>query len=593
MQRVLSDLGVLLRAQGRLTDADAAYRRALQLDPTLVTALGNLGNLLVDQRRFAKAETVLADAMARAPDQPRLLRSLALCLVGRGEAGRAEALLRQALAIDPDDAEAHETLGALLGQSGRPVEAEGHHRAALANKTQRHRTLSNLAVVLQMQGRHEETETCCREALELRPDYATAHSNLLFALNYRADLPSEAIFAEYRKWDRRHALKLAPRQPEFALDRSAGRRLRVGYVSLDFRQHAVALFAWPMLAADDRSQVELCCYAEVTAPDAVTEKFRSAADHWRSTVGLTDEGMADMIRADRIDVLVGLAGHTAAGRLLVFAHRPAPVQVEHLLGHGYTSGLSAIDAFLADAVLAPPGAEALFSERVIRLPRIPLAYAPPDGMPPVAPLPTVATGCITFRYFGRPERVNETVIAAWARIMRNVPGSRPVLNSRPFGEAAFRALFAGRFAAQGVEQDRLEMTFTEPQSKTWTAYGAVDIALDPFPHNAGTTTIEALWQGVPVVSLAGRPSVGRFGAMILHAVGLDDWVAGDVDGYVARAGAAASDPGALAEMRMALRPQFMASPLHDAAGLARAVAAAYRMLWDEWRTGTQISQAAE
>jgi predicted O-linked N-acetylglucosamine transferase (SPINDLY family) len=348
-----------------------------------------------------------------------------------------------------------------------------------------------------------------------------------------------------------------------------------------------------MLAAHDRTQVELFCYAEVAAPDAVTENFRSIADHWRSTVGLDDGAMADMIRADRIDVLVDLAGHTAAGRLLVFARRPAPIQVEYLLGHGYTSGLSTMDAFLADAVLAPPGAEALFSERVVRLPRIPLAYAPPDGMPTVAPLPALAAGCITFGYFGRPERLNEAVIAAWARIMRDVPGSRLVLNSRPFGEAAFRALFARRFAAQGILHDRLEMIFTEPQSRTWAAYGAIDIALDPFPHNAGTTTIEALWQGVPVVSLAGRPSVGRFGAMILHAVGLDDWVASDVDGYVARAVAAALDPGALAELRMALRPRFMASPLHDAAGLARAVEAAYRTLWDEWRSGTQIAQAAE
>lgn len=590
---VLSDLGVMLRARGRLAEAESAYRRALQLDPAQVQALGNLGNLLVHQRRHREAETVLAEALARAPDQPWLLRCQALCLMGRGAAGRAEALLRQALASDPADAEAHETLGALLGQSGRPVEAETHHRAALAKLKDRHRALSNLAIALQMQGRHSETEACCREALELRPDYATAHSNLLFALNYRADLPAAAIFAEYRNWDRQHALKLAPRQPAFALDRSTGRRLRVGYVSPDFRQHAVALFAWPMLAAHDRTQVESFCYAEVAAPDAVTEKFRSATDHWRSTVGLSDGAMADMIREDRIDVLVDLAGHTAGNRLLVFARKPAPVQVEYLLGHGYTSGLSAMDAFLADAVLAPPGAEGLFSESVIRLPRIPLAYAPPDGMPPVAPLPALAKGCITFGCFGRPERLNEAVIAAWARIMRGVPGSRLVLNSRPFGEAAFRALFAARFAARGIEQDRLEMICTEPQSHTWAAYGGIDIALDPFPHNAGTTTIEALWQGVPVVSLAGRPSVGRFGAMILHAVGLDDWVSTDVDGYVAHAIAAAADLNALAQMRMELRPRFMASALHDATGLARAVEATYRMLWDEWCTGTQIQQAAE
>ena len=200
-----------------------------------------------------------------------------------------------------------------------------------------------------------------------------------------------------------------------------------------------------------------------------------------------------------------------------------------------------MDAFLADAMLAPPGADALFSERLIRLPRIPLAYAPPDAMPEVTPLPATANGFVTFGYFGRTERLNDAVIAAWARILRDVPGARLMLNSLPFREPAFRDLIAARFAAHGVDRDRLELIATSPQPATWAAYGGIDIALDPFPHNAGTTTIEALWQGVPVVSLAGRPSVGRFGAMILHAVGMDDWVSADTDGYVACALAAATD----------------------------------------------------
>ena len=239
-----------------------------------------------------------------------------------------------------------------------------------------------------------------------------------------------------------------------------------------------------------------------------------------------------------------------------------------------------MDAFLADAMLAPPGADALFSERLIRLPRIPLAYAPPDAMPEVAPLPASANGFVTFGYFGRTERLNDAVIAAWARILRDVPGARLMLNSLPFREPAFRDLIAARFAAQGVDRDRLELIATSPQPATWAAYGGIDIALDPFPHNAGTTTIEALWQGVPVVSLAGRPSVGRFGAMILHAVGMDDWVSADTDGYVACAVAAATDLHRLAQVRATLRQRVADSPLCDAAGLARQVEAAYRALYD-------------
>ena len=552
---VYSDLGVMLRAQRRYAEAEAAYRRALELDPSLVPALGNLGNVLLDQHRLEAAELVLTEAVSRAPDQPWLLRNLALSLLARGAADRAEAFLRQALAIAPQDAEVHETLGALLGQNGRPIEAEEHHRAALPGLKERHRGLSNLAIALQVQGRHAEAEQCYREAMAARPDYAIGHGNLLFALNYRTDLSGEAIFAEYRNWDRQHAAHLAPAEPRFAVDRSAERRLRVGYVSADFRQHSAALFAEPLLAAHDHAAIEVYCYAEVAVPDAITDQFRNLADKWRSTVGLSDSAMADLIRQDRIDVLVDLGGHTAGNRLLVFARKPAPVQVAYLLGHGYTSGLSAMDAFLADAVLAPPGAETLFSEHIMRLPRIPLAYASPDGMPPVGPLPAIHNGYITFGHFGRPERLNQDVIATWSHILRDVPGSRLVLNSRPFQEAAFGDLFAARFATHGIERERLDLICTEPQHATWTAYGAIDIALDPFPHNAGTTTIEALWQGVPVVSLAGRPSVGRFGAMILHAVDLDDWVRSDIPGYVARCIAAASDLPALAKLRAGLRPR--------------------------------------
>ncbi|HUB15748.1 MAG TPA: tetratricopeptide repeat protein [Acetobacteraceae bacterium] len=578
---ILSDLAVMQRTQGLTEAAEQTLRRALELHPGLLPAMGNLGNVLMDQGRAAEAEAVLSQAVEHAPNQAWLRRNLALALLARQDVVGAERQVRQALALAPDDPEANETLAAMLSQSGRPVEAEHCHRAALPRLNDKHRCLSNLAVALQMQARHAETEQCYREALALRPDYASGHGNLLFALNYRDDLSPEAIFAEYQRWDAQHARQLAPAKSPIPADRTPGRRLRVGYVSPDFRQHAAALFAEPLLAAHDRSQVEVFCYAEVAVEDDTTVRFRQLADHWQPTSGLGDDAVAEMIRADRIDVLIDLAGHTAANRLLVFARKPAPVQIEYILGHGYTSGMSAMDAFLADDVLAPPGADALFSERLMRLPRIPLAYRPPDGMPPVAPLLAAATGIVTFGYFGRPERLNDGVVAAWSRILATLPESRLVLNSRNFGEAAFRELFAGRFAEHGIGGDRLVMVATVPQPRTWAAYGAIDIALDPFPHNGGTTTVEALWQGVPVVTLAGRPTVGRFGAAILHAAGLDDWVTMDVEAYVARAIAAASDLTALAALRAGLRERLLASPLLDAPGLARAVEAACRTLWDE------------
>jgi predicted O-linked N-acetylglucosamine transferase (SPINDLY family) len=634
------NLGNLLAASGRTADAETAYKAALALRPGYAEAWNALGSLLQASGRLAEAVAAFGHAVRHAPRWAEARTNLGVALLGLERFDAAAQALRSALAIAPDNGPARGNLGAVYLRAGCSVAAEQTCREAVALNGNEYRWISNLAVSLQMQCRHVEAEGCYRQALSLRPDYASGHGNLLFALNYRDDLPAEAIFAEYRDWDRRHARPLTPAEPRYALDRTPGRRLRVGYVSPDFRQHAVALFAEPLLAAHDRTEVEVFCYAELAVEDATSQRFRALADHWRPTLGMPDEALAEQIRRDGIDVLVDLAGHTASNRLLVFARKPAPVQIEYMLGHGYTSGLSSMDAFLADAALAPPGAEALFSERLIRLPRIPLAYRPPQEMPDVAPLPALAQGSparpdqaaepnpagaagngdppaavegergrvlpqgdgefatqdpapVTFGYFGRPERLNDAVIATWSRILRALPAARLVLNNRNFQEPAFRALFASRFAAHGITAERLAMTYTTPQPRTWEAYGSIDIALDPFPHNAGTTTIEALYQGVPVVTLADRPSVGRFGAAILHALGLDDWVTDDADTYVARAVGAASDLPRLAALRATLRQRFNASPLADPVSLARAVEAAFRALWDHWREGERALQPAE
>jgi predicted O-linked N-acetylglucosamine transferase (SPINDLY family) len=580
---VLSDLGVVLRTQRQLIGAEAAYRAALHLDPRSATVLGNLANVLLDLSRAADAEADVIEALKLAPDRPWLLHILALILIAQNRLQRAEAILRHALASDPRDPDANETLASLLGQIGRPVESETHHWIALRQTRQRHRVLSNLAVVLQVQGRHPEAIECCRDALVAKPDYATAHTNLLFALNYATDPSADEIFQEYRAWDRQHALALTPCQRGYTLDRSPGRRLRIGYVSADFRSHSSAWFAAPLLAAHDRSNVEVVCYADVSSPDSTTDRFQALADEWRTITGMHDAEVADLIRQDRIDVLVDVTGHTAGSRLLVFARKPAPVQVAYLLGHGYSSGLSAMDIFLADENLTPEGAEAWFSERIVRLSRIPLVYEPPAEMPPVSSLPALANGTVTFGYFGRPDRLTDQVISAWSRILAALPTSRLVLNNPPFREPAFRGLVAARFAAHRIERHRLALTATAPQPRTWAAYSGIDIALDPFPHNAGTTTIEALWQGVPVVSLAGRSSVGRFGAMILAAIGMDDWLTGDVDAYVNHAITAAADLPGLAATRQGLRSRVAHSPLCDARSLAGEIKAVYRDHWEAWR----------
>ncbi len=543
-----ANLGASLRALGDAAGAEAAYRQALALNPASQNALGNLANLLVDNRKPAEAQALVEQALAAGPPNANLMTTLAMAHYHLGRLVEAAAAFRRALELDPASFEACRNLGSTLAALGQFDEAEGLHR----------------------------------RALELRPDYAEGHSSLLFGLNYRPDLSAGQVAAAYREFDARHAARLRPAWPVHANARDPERRLRLGYVSPDFNDHVVSAFMLPLLEAHDRERFELCCYAEVRHADATTARIRGLADRWTSTVGMSDAAVAERILADGVDVLVDLAGHTTGNRMMAFARRPAPVQLTYFVGHGSTTGLSAFDGFIADSALAPPGCEALFSEPVVRLDRIPLVYSGPATAPGVGPLPALANGHVTFGHFGRPIRLNEGVIAAWAAILNAVPRSRLMLNYAPFGDEAVRSLFAGRFARHGVGRERLELVFTTPQVKTWAAYGEIDIALDPFPHNAGTTTVEALWMGAPVVSLADRPPVGRFGAMILGALGLEDWVAADVYAYVARAVRAAGDLEGLAALRAGLRGRFAASAFGDPDGLARAMEGAYRGLWRDW-----------
>ncbi len=576
------NLGNALRDLGRHADAEVAFRRATELRPNFADAWLSLGRLLQLIGRLADSEAAFRKVIELKPDFSDVYSDLGNSLLGLDRLQEAEAAFRQALTLRPNSHEASVNLAALLLRAGRPHDAETFSRRALALKPDLHQGFNNLAIALEDQGRLDEASGVFRQVLKLKPDYAAGHSSLLFCLNYRHDLTAEAIAAEYKTWDQQHAKPLLPRPLRHANGHEPGRKLKIGYVSPDFRQHAVALFFEPLLAAHDRSQYEIYLYGEVPNPDAITERLKGQADHWRATVGLSDDRMAALIRQDGIDILIDLAGHTAGNRLLVFARKPAPVQFSYLIGHGTTTGLTTIDGFLSDDFMVPEGFEHLFSEKIIRIGRSPLVYQPPAAMPDVNELPAKTNGYIRFGCFSRTVRINEDVIALWAEMLHRVPKSILVLNSKPFAEKTTRELFEQRFAPHGIGPERLELIYTFPQPKTWAAYNNIDIALDPFPHNAGTTTIEALWMGVPVISLACRPSVGRFGASILGALDMSDWVAAEPDGYLEIAERWAKDLDGLAKLRAGLRARFEASAMRDGPGLARAVETGYRQLWTEW-----------
>ncbi|MBL0211105.1 MAG: tetratricopeptide repeat protein [Holophagaceae bacterium] len=543
-----NNLANALKALGRLEEARIAYLEALRLQPDYTEAQSSLGLVLHALKRWDEAVAVFSAALRQRPNHPTVLNNLGVSLNLMGRLEEAAAAFRQSLAAHPDQPETHNNLGNVLYELGDVEGAMAHSR----------------------------------QALELRPGYTGAHSTLLLRLNYEPDLGSQELFEAHKEWSRVHETPHLARTRDFHVDLAPGRPLRVGYVSPDFRRHSVAAFFEPLLAAHDRTRVEVHCYSQVAHPDDITRRLCSLSDHWLKVVGLSDDALAEVIQQDRIDVLVDLAGHTANNRLPLFARRPAPVQVTWL-GYPNTTGMQAFSARFTDEVADPQGAEALHSEPLFRLPRGFLCYGPPSGAPPVAPLPAHRQGHFTFGSFNSLLKVNPGVITAWAEILKRTPGSKLVLKGMLQRDGANRQRFERAFAEIGIDPDRLELAPAVPEFRDHLAtYNQVDLALDPFPYNGTTTTCEALWMGVPTLTLRGDRHAGRVGASILTRVGLESFIAEDLDSYIQSAVAWTGRLGELAGIRAGLRERMAASDLCDARGFAAQVENAFEALWKQW-----------
>ena len=572
-----------LTEQGRLDEAIAAFRQAIRLKPDLAEAHSGLGDALAAQGKLDEAISACRQAIRAKPDLAAAHSSLGNTLAAQGKLDEAIPAYRQAIRIKPEFAEANSNLGNALAQQGKLEEALAAYRRAIRIKPDYAEALVNLANVLREQGNLDEAIAAYRQAISIKPDFFQAFSNLLFSLNYHDKLTAEHLFAAHREWGERYGRPL-PRPSAYTNNHDATRRLRIGYVSADFCQHSVAYFLEPLLKGHDQQAVEVFCYAGVRFPDAVTAHLRGLSDHWLMTVGLSDEELAGHIRSDRIDVLVDLAGHTANHRLLVFARKPAPIQVTWL-GYPNTTGLQAIDYRLVDAVTDPVGeADALASEALMRLESGFLCYGASKGAPePTAP-PYLQTGAVTFGSFNNPAKISAATVDTWATLLTRLPTARLLLKGKPFADAATRALFLARFGERGVAAERFELVAWLPGVATHlAAYHRVDIALDPFPYNGTTTTCEALWMGVPVVALRGDRHSGRVGASLLNQIGLPDLIANSVDEYVQIALELASNAQRLDDLRCSLRARVAASPLCDERAFARKMEAAYRTMWERWR----------
>lgn len=418
-----------------------------------------------------------------------------------------------------------------------------------------------------------------RRSMELSPTDVSAHGNLLFVLNYHPDKTAEEVFSEYRAMDEKFFRPLQAEWQPHGNERRTNRVLKVGYISPDFRNHSCSNFLEPLLSRHNKDAVHVYAYAELRSEDAATGRYKSWVDHWVPTLGMSDVALAERIRADGIDILVDLAGHTGGNRLGVLARKPAPVSVSWM-GYGYTTGLAAVDYFLTDAASAPAGSEAYFSEVPWRLP-VGWVYRPAGvaKMGEVSPLPALHNGYVTFGTLTRAIRINHRTVRVWSELLRRVPNARLVIDSSSYKDSETQEALAARFVAQGIERERLSIGCNSPP---WDVLRSFDIGLDCFPHNSGTTLFETLYMGVPYVTLADRPSVGRLGSSILHGLGRPEWIAESEAEYVEKAALLAQDTNYLSDLRAGLRQEMQASALMDERAFALHVEEAYRVMFDQW-----------
>ncbi|HVX83354.1 MAG TPA: tetratricopeptide repeat protein [Phycisphaerae bacterium] len=576
-------LGILCVQSGRLDEGVSHLQTAIALKPYFVEAQANLGAALLACFRPADAAPLLRQVLLLKPDHVPSISNLARALEMLGQPDEAITTYRRALQLKPDSVETlYRLAGALHAQgTGPDIDAAIDACAkAVALAPAFLDARNGLANLLRDVGRSAEALELYRGIAAGNPEYVEAHSNILTILNAMPAIEPAALLHEHQQWARRHADPLAPPNPAFDNSRDPERPLRVGYVSPDFRAHSVAFFLEPLLAHHDPAAVDVFCYADVHRPDAVTARLQSLARTWRDTTALSDDQLAAQIRADRIDILVDLAGHTVGNRLLAFARKPAPVQFTWL-GYPNTTGMAAIDFRLTDARADPPGSsDSLNTEKLLRLPDTFLCFLPPADAPPVSPLPALANNHITFGCFNASSKINAPLLDLWARILRALPNSRLLLKARYLGAAENRRRIAHALSAAGVAPDRLQLLeHTRSIHEHLAAYHRVDIALDTFPYHGTTTTCEALWMGVPVISLAGQTHASRVGVSLLTSVGQTDCTAASEDDYLTRAGLLAADLPTLAARRQSLRPAMAASPLTDAPRFAKNVEAAFRSAW--------------
>ena len=543
---------------------------ALQLLAVALCALGRSREGIVHLRRVTDLN----------PDAAETHFNLATVLAASGDTEGAIASFRKAVELRPGFSEAWSSLASLLKVMGRYDEAEDCCRSGLSADASHPGLNHILSGALFEQGRVDEAMSAVRTTLAAAPELAAAHSDLVRMMNYTDRQDPSAVYREHCAWGARHANSLTAAAPAHSNSRDPMRRLRVGFVSPYFRKHAMTFFFESVVEHHDRNDVEIFLYADVAQPDEYSERLKGYGARWRPTVGMNDGQLADAVRADAIDILVDLSGHTPYNRLLAFARRPAPVQVTWN-GYPNTTGMKAIDYRITDAYCDPPGTtEGLHSERLVRLPNVYMTWRPPLDAPEPGASPAERSGRVTFGSFNSCFKITPTVAALWARILHEVPSSRLLLLTITSRGAEARV--CKLFSDLRVGPERLEMVPRVSHEAFLEVHRQVDIALDAYPYHGTTTTCFSLWMGVPVVVLAGPTHVSRVGVSLLSNIGMPDLIAQNGDEYVRIATKLAFELPALAALRSTLRQKMLGSPLTDGRAGARALERAFRQMWSDW-----------
>ena len=534
------NLGAALELEGRLEDAVACYQKALVLNPWFADAHCNLGNALRKEGLFEEA-----------------LESY-----------------RGALAVDPTHYKATLTTHFVLSRQGRLVEAEEVCRRALRFKPDCTEIRQLLANTLAYLSKYGDVVKESDRALEAPSVHPVIWEQRLYGFSYHPDLSAEEIYTEFVRWGDRFP---EPRVDFRSHDRNPNRRLRIGYVSPDFRKHTSRFYFWPLFQYHDRNSFELFAYSNVEHEVAWTGLFREQFEHWRDIRQLDDEAAAELVQADGIDILVDLCGHMEDDRLGLFALKPAPIQV-FWLGSAWTTGLKAMDYVFFDPNVAPEGT--LTRETIVRLPHSFMVFQPKVDAPDVVASPCLKNGFVTFGYTGRTERLNHRTFRVWGEILKRLPDARLILDYPPFDDPRTQDHYRGFLAQHGVDTERVIM---RNSPKIFEGLNDIDILLDSFPHGGGTMLMDALWMGVPLITLASRPPVGRLGLGMLMNLGLPEWVAYSEEEFIEKACRLASEKQTLKALRLGMRERMLNSPLTDGPGIAHGIEAAFRAMFERWR----------